>query len=229
MRTHALDEPEQKRPSPSSSLIRLVSADRERRRTGRSRAPGRRRPCRAHMPLEIGSSSSGSCALRRDRERLEADRERLARARRRRGRPASGSARRRGPGDERERLDRDLAVGALERVQLAVGDLLGQRLAHGDRPRGDAAHHHALEDGLAADGGIALRHQGAVGKAGLFGTRDAYDADEPRAARSARAWPRGAGSARRDHRCRPASACPCRTGGSWSRSRRGCRPSSSAS
>ena len=33
-----------------------------------------------------------------------------------------------------------------------------------------------------------------------------------------------AGSARRDRPCRPASACRCRTGGSWSRSRRGCRP-----
>ena len=33
------------------------------------------------------------------------------------------------------------------------------------------------------------------------------------------AWRPGAGSAPRGHRCRPASACPCRTGGTRSRSR----------
>ena len=35
--------------------------------------------------------------------------------------------------------------------------LLGQRLADRDRPGRDAAHHHALEHGLAADGRVALR------------------------------------------------------------------------
>ena len=42
------------------------------------------------------------------------------------------------------------------------------------------------------------------------------------------AWRRGAGSARRGHRCRPASACRCRTGGTRSRARRAGRPSSTA-
>ena len=50
-----------------------------------------------------------------------------------------------------------------------------------------------------------------------------------RSARRRRAWRRGAGSARRGRRCRRASAGPCRTGGSWSRSRRGSRAGSSAS
>ena len=42
------------------------------------------------------------------------------------------------------------------------------------------------------------------------------------------AWRRGAGSARRGRRCRPASACPCRTGGTRSRARRAGRPWSTA-
>jgi hypothetical protein len=51
-----------------------------------------------------------------------------------------------GPGDDRVRLDGDLAAGGAGR----------------DGPRGDAAHHHALEHGLAADGGIALDGRKAV-------------------------------------------------------------------
>ena len=51
-----------------------------------------------------------------------------------------------GPGDERERLHVDLAVG----------------LADAHRPGGDAAHHHALHDGLAAYGSVALEAQEVV-------------------------------------------------------------------
>ena len=57
-----------------------------------------------------------------------------------------------GPGDERERLDVDLLVGR----------------ADGDGPRGDAAHHHALEHRLPADRCITLRLQrGGLGRGGL--------------------------------------------------------------
>ena len=51
----------------------------------------------------------------------------------------------------------DLALGSLLGVRAAVGQLLGRGLAHGHGPRGHAAHHHALEDGLAADRGVAGR------------------------------------------------------------------------
>ena len=37
-----------------------------------------------------------------------------------------------------------------------VGELLGRRLADRHGPRGDAAHHHALEHGLAADGRVLV-------------------------------------------------------------------------
>ena len=58
--------------------------------------------------------------------------------------------------------ERGLALG-----QAVLPDLLGQRLADRDGPRRDAAHHHALEHRLPADGRILLRHQGAVWQAGL--------------------------------------------------------------
>ena len=108
-----------------------------------------------------------------------------------------------------------------------------RRLAHRDRPGRDAAHHHALEHGLAADGRVALRPSSAPSGIRLGARRRsrAHGAvGEAPAARSAlRAWRRGAGSARRGHRCPPASACRCRTGGSSSRSRRAARAWSSAS
>ena len=57
-------------------------------------------------------------------------------------------------------LELDLAERALRRA-------LGRGRAAGDRPRADAAHHHALEDGLAADGGVTLRDQAAEPGIGL--------------------------------------------------------------
>ena len=45
--------------------------------------------------------------------------------------------------------------------------------------------------------------------------------------RRRRAWRRGDGTARRGHPCPRASACRCRRGGSWSRSRRGSQAGSS--
>ena len=58
--------------------------------------------------------------------------------------------------DERERAHLDLAQGRLVGLEPVVGDLVGQRLADRHRPGRDAAHHDALEHGLAADGGVAL-------------------------------------------------------------------------
>jgi hypothetical protein len=61
--------------------------------------------------------------------------------------------------DERERLDVDRA--------LVLGDVRALDLepADGDGPRGDAAHHHALEHRLAAHGGVRPRDERAVGQA----------------------------------------------------------------
>jgi hypothetical protein len=56
--------------------------------------------------------------------------------------------------DDLDRAERDLLG-----LQPALAQLLGRGLAHGDRPGRDAAHHDALEDGLAAHGGIALGYQ----------------------------------------------------------------------
>jgi hypothetical protein len=60
---------------PSWSLIRLVSRRDDEEQADASASATSTVP--AHMPPEISSSSSGSCALARDAERLEADRQRL--------------------------------------------------------------------------------------------------------------------------------------------------------
>ena len=82
-----------------------------------------------------------------NRERLEADPERLHE----------------GDHATQDRHPRELAqTRAFAELELLDGDLtegalrgaLGSRLPHGDRPMLDAAHHHALEDGLAAQGRI---------------------------------------------------------------------------
>src|SRR3954469_20943171 len=58
--------------------------------------------------------------------------------------------------DERLGDHLDLAERGLGRLELvAVAELLGRRLADGDGPGRDAAHHHSLEDRLAADRGVA--------------------------------------------------------------------------
>ena len=59
------------------------------------------------------------------------------------------------PTDEQRAEGRDLQP-------VAGGELLGRRLADGDRPRRHAAHHHALEDGLAAHRRIALSDERPV-------------------------------------------------------------------
>ena len=64
------------------------------------------------------------------------------------------------PATERLGDHLDVAERRLCRIELSVlmlGALLGARLAHRHGPGRDAAHHHALEHGLAADWGVAHR------------------------------------------------------------------------
>ena len=89
-----------------------------------------------------------------DAERLEADLERLAQGHHAADHRQAQHPVALAPRDERLGGDLDLALGALLRVGAARGQLLGGRLAHRHRPGGDAAHHHALEHRLAADGGV---------------------------------------------------------------------------
>ena len=120
-----------------------------------------------HMPLEIGSSSSASWALAEMPSALKpifsdsasATTPRMTGQRSTRWRFVHETS-----GND---STLDLAERRLARGEPVRTDLLGQRLADGDGPRRDAAHHHALEHGLAADGRVLLRHQGAVWQAGL--------------------------------------------------------------
>ena len=124
----------------------------------------------AQMPPEMSFSSSGSCALALMPSALKPIAERLA--------ERDDAADERQPQQavllehrgQRMGDDLDLAERDLVGLEPALLELLGQRLADGDRPRGDAAHHHALEDGLAADGGVALRDE-------LAGERAVADGD----------------------------------------------------
>src|SRR5205823_11823954 len=60
------------------------------------------------------------------------------------------------PRDERLGNDLDRAARGLGRVEApVVADLIGEGLPHRDRPGRDAAHHHALEYRLSADGRVA--------------------------------------------------------------------------
>ena len=178
-------------------------ADREQQREHDRARPRRRRRCPAASP----ASSGGICAFAempsarkpilsdsRERDHAAHDRE-----------PQEPVALR--PGDERLGDHLDLALRALLRVGAALGELLGGRLAHRHGPRGDAAHHHALEHGLAADrrvlGGLAVPFgRGAVHGGG--GTHRTHRigglgrAPQPLAQRRGRDWRRSARA-----RCRP--------------------------
>jgi hypothetical protein len=60
--------------------------------------------------------------------------------------------------DERKARDLDVALGGLVAGHAApVGELLGAGRADRDGPRADAAHHHALDHRLPAEGRIARR------------------------------------------------------------------------
>jgi hypothetical protein len=118
--------------------------DRQRQRE-RDRADPRR--ARDRLRVLAGLRGGG------DPKRPDADSQRLAErddaAHDRQAQPGVAAQRR----DERKALDADLAERRLVGLHPApAGELLGGRLAHGDGPRRDAAHHHALEHRLAADG-----------------------------------------------------------------------------
>ncbi len=103
----------------------------------------------------------GRLRVGRDAERVEADLQRLAErddaAHDRPAQPAVALEHR----DQREALHDDLAARGLAELQVpAAGDLLGRRRTDGDGPRRDAAHHHALEHGLAADRGVPAGYEG---------------------------------------------------------------------
>ena len=106
--------------------------------------------------------AGGQLRVGRDPERAEADRERLAErddaAQDRQAQQPVAAQRR----ADREVRDLDLPERGLLGLQAPVVELLGARLAHGDGPVGDAAHHHALEHRLPAERCVALRGQLAV-------------------------------------------------------------------
>ena len=137
------------RTSSSWSLMRLVSpTGTTKNRPTASASATTTVP--THMPPEISFSSSGSCALAEMPSALKpmTSDSTSATTPRTIGRRSSAvllEDRR-----ERERGDLDLAVGPALGVDAVLGDLLGQRLAHGDRPGRHATHHHALEHGLTA-------------------------------------------------------------------------------
>ena len=195
------------------------------------------RPARA---VRIGSPShrSSGSARRRGRPRPGATREPVL--------VAEGASR-------RARLAPDAEPLGRTRSNWPSPDLLEQpdpkpharRSGHGAhagrvrRPRRRAAPRHGAH-GEHADAGRGVRmrsrRRGATRTArtaSRLANRTCIRLMEP--ARSAgcgasgASWRRGAGSARRGHRCRPASGAPCRTGGSSSRSRRGAPAWSSAS
>ena len=88
------------------------------------------------LNLPVLTSSWAPRSVRGDREGAESDRQRLAQRE-----DAADDRQARSAVLEQERGDRP----------VDLGDLAAQ-LADGDRPRGRAAHHHALQDGLAPDG-----------------------------------------------------------------------------
>ena len=138
--------------SVSSAGATLKSSDREadRDREGEDRAAQRESSVSTSSSL-VGLLLRG--VVRRDRERAEADRERLAE----RDDAADDRQARRSSAACHRRVDR---VGDLR--DLAVG------LADGDRPVRRAAHHHALEDGLAADRWRSWCGLAALAAAGLL-------------------------------------------------------------
>ena len=98
---------------------------------------------------------------------------------------------------------------------------------HGDRPDGDAAHHHALEHRLAADRRVAdarpAGRRASRSGLGYAGSRARWTWRVGLRAQTGALGGAAAGTARRGRRCQPASACPCRRGGTASRSPREAR------
>ena len=155
---------------PSWSLNRLVSAT----GTTKNRPIASARPpttAPAHIAPEISSSSSGSCALA---EMLSALKPMLSDS------ASATTPRTTGQRSARWRFAHETSGNDWTSISpwaasptsssRPSGDLLGQRLADGDGPRGDAAHHHAFEDRLPAHRGVTLGLEGGVWQAELSGT-----------------------------------------------------------
>ena len=113
-----------------------------------------------HMPLEIGSSSSSSCSLA---EMPSAVKPIFSDS------TSATTPRMIGQRSTRWRFVHETSGNDWTPISPSAssGAALGRGLADRDGPRRDAAHHHALEHRLPADGRILLRHQGAVWQAGL--------------------------------------------------------------
>ena len=128
-------------------------------------------------PLPILGLAGWQLRVGGDPERAEPDRHRLPQ----RHHPAHDRQAQRAValqrGGEGKRRDLDLPFRRLIDRALVLLQLLGRRLAHRHRPVGDAAHHHALEHRLPADGGVALGVQLPV--AAAFGG-DLLQLDWPR-------------------------------------------------
>ena len=114
------------------------------------------------------------------------------------------------PADQRDLRPALAPSGRLVGLDLDVA--LGR--AHRDGPGALAAHHHALHDRLAAH---------VAGLRWSAWRRSRRRSGVLRGLRGVGLRRTGAGSARPGHRCRPASACPCRRGGTPSRARRAAR------
>ena len=144
----------------SWSLTRLVSP------TGsRKNSPTAIASANVTVPIHVRARDRlvvlGGLRVGGDVQRLDADPQRLSErddaAHDRPAQPAMALEDR----DEREALDLDLAERGLAGLELTAAlELLGQRHADGDGPRRDAAHHHALEHGLPADGQVAAGYEG---------------------------------------------------------------------
>ena len=249
----ALDQPEQHRGAElvldqagQADRDQEEQHDRERQRDDDRAGPhpaGISWACRVALTdaLPVVASSGGQLGVGGDLQRAEADHQRAAErddaAHDRQPQQAVAAQRR----VQREGADLDLA----ERGLLAASgrrstQLLGRRLAHRHRPVGDAAHHHALEHRLTADGRVALGVQLAVAalEPARGSTRRRRPADRRDRSRRPARWTsaycadrglrrvqaalghRGAGSARRARRCPSASGGRCRRDGSWSTPRR---------
>ena len=128
-----------------------------------------------HMPPEISFSSSGSCALAEMPSALKPMTSDST---------SATTPRTIGRRSRRCFLRTDVSGNEVTSISPwaprsgsmpVLGDLLGQRLAHGHRPRRDATHHHALEHGLTPDGGVALGDECPVGQALRGGHARSYE------------------------------------------------------
>ena len=184
---------------PSWSLMRLVSADRDDEEQADGEQRARRRSCR---PRRRRRSAPPPRASARWREMPSALKPMTSDS------PSATTPRTIGRRSTRCRLrtdvervvcDVDLAARRPRSVSSAAGVRAARAAACGPATAQvrDAAHHHALEDGLAADGGVALRDAGRRrtrrrrrrrGAVGSGATRPAIASGASQLLAAARAW-----------------------------------------